>query len=194
MKIIGITGGVGSGKSKVLEYIKSKYNADSCQLDEVARELQRKGSDCYEQIVKAFGMEVLLENGELNRQKLAEIIFENPEKRELLNSIVHPKVKQWVIDDMEKCRAKGSDLYVIEAALLIEADYGEICHEMWYIYADDAVRTERLRESRGYSKEKIESILASQLSHEEFRKAVDFVIDNSGSFQETTIQIDKIKS
>ena len=190
MKIIGITGGVGSGKSKVLDYIKTNYSAQVCQLDEVAKELQKKGTDCYEHIVEVFGEEILLEDGELDRHKLAKIVFEEQKKRTLLNNIVHPRVKEWVVSDINREREHKS-FYVMEAALLIEANYSEICDEMWYIYVDESLRRERLYKARGYSAEKTNMIMSSQLTKDEFQEAADCAINNSGNFQETIKQIDK---
>ena len=191
MKVIGITGGVGTGKSKVLEYINANYNAYTCQLDEVARNLQKKGTICYQQIIETFGTEILSEDEELNREKLAEIIFVDPAKRELLNDVVHPHVRHRVANDLDIKKYLGYSLFVIEAALLIETEYSMFCDEMWYIYASEATRVARLRESRGYSQEKIKEIMASQLSDNEFREGTDYVIDNSGSFSDTAMQIDK---
>lgn len=92
MKVIGITGGVGSGKSAVLKLLEEEYHAVVVQLDEVAKALQRKGTPCWKAIVEAFGREILDENEELDRKKLAQIVFQSSEKLEQLNGIVHPAV------------------------------------------------------------------------------------------------------
>lgn len=192
MKVLGITGGVGSGKSQVLEHLQEEYNATICQLDEVAKHLQKKGQFCYEKIVEAFGQDILGEDGELDRGKLAQIVFCDEDKLQLLNEIVHPEVKRWVQQDICRKKEKQVRLYVIEAALMPDAGYEDICQEMWYIYADESVRRERLRRSRGYSDEKITNMIQSQPKEEAFRRISDNVIDNSGSFGETKKQIGEL--
>lgn len=189
MKVLGITGGVGSGKSEVLRYMEQEYSAVVCQLDEVAKALQKKGTDCYDKIIERFGREITGENEELDRKKLAAIIFRDEEKRRILNGIVHPEVKKWVEQDIIEKRKRGVPLYVIEAALLPEAGYEDICQEMWYIYTEESVRRERLKKSRGYSDESISQMIRSQSPESVFRKACRIVIDNSGTFERTKKQI-----
>ena len=189
MKVLGITGGVGSGKSEVLRYMEEEYGAVVCQLDEVAKALQKKGTDCYDKIIEQFGLGVTGENEELDRKKLAAIIFQDENKRRILNGIVHPEVKKWVEQDIIEKKKRGVPLYVIEAALLPEAGYEDICQEMWYIYTEESVRRERLKKSRGYSDETISRMIRSQSPESVFRKACHIVIDNSGTFERTKKQI-----
>lgn len=192
MKILGITGGVGSGKSAVLDYLEAEYHAVICQLDDVARMLQQNGQVCFTKIVETFGEEVIGKDQELDRQKLSEIVFSNAKKLQQLNEIVHPEVKQWVIKDIADKENLGVPLYVIEAALLPTAGYETICDEMWYIYTNEKVRTERLKASRGYSEERIRNMIASQPKEEIFRKACCAVIENSGTFEDTKKQIGEL--
>lgn len=192
MKVLGITGGVGSGKSKVLDYLKEQYHAQICQLDEVAKELQKKGTSCYKKIVEEFGTHILGEDKELDRNKLGEIVFSDEKKRERLNEIVHPEVKRWVRKDISQKEAEGISLYVIEAALFPGAGYETICEEFWYIYVDESVRRQRLKNSRGYSDEKITKMISSQPTEEIFRELSHRVIDNSGSFDQTKKQIGEL--
>lgn len=192
MKILGITGGVGSGKSEVLCCLEKEYGAVICQLDDVARQLQKRGHSCYQRIIEQFGTGVTGSDKELDRKKLSGLIFGDTEKRNLLNSIVHPAVKDFVKCDIERKRLRGTVLYVIEAALLPGAGYEDICGEMWYIYARESVRRERLKKSRGYSDERITSMIEAQPTEQEFRRVCQRVIDNSGSFEETKRQIGEI--
>ena len=191
MKIIGITGGVGSGKSRVLSYMKKAYNAVICQADHVAWELQEPGQGCYTQIIKHFGEDVLNDDRTINRKKLGEIVFGDKHELLTLNGIMHPAVKEAIVNHIKTGRERGSKYFVIEAALLLEDGYKQICDELWYIYTDEKTRCLRLRESRAYSDEKIHAIMASQLSEEVFRKECQIVIDNSGDFEDTCYQIDK---
>lgn len=192
MKIIGITGGVGAGKSQVLSYFEEAYGAVLCQADEVAKRLQRKGTKCWQEIAEQFGEEILESDGKINRKALAEVVFRDKAELAKLNAIVHPAVKQKVRERIQKEEKKGTGVFVLEAALLIEEHYDEICDEIWYIYADEETRQKRLMASRGYSAEKIQDMFAAQLSSRAFFDGCDKAIDNSQSFEETCQQIDRL--
>lgn len=196
MKFIGITGGVGAGKSAILSYLQKKPKTKVVLADEIARMLMEPGTDCYYKIVDAFSNEDIYETAEsepaFDRTKLAQVIFSDREKRELLNAIVHPAVKEYVKTIYKDELGKGEmDFLFLEAALLIEEKYDEICDELWYIDTSEKNRRMRLKETRGYSDEKISQIFASQLSETEFRKFTSFSIDNNGSLEETYQQIEK---
>ena len=181
MKVIGITGGVGSGKSLILNYIKDHYNCEIIMADDLAKDLCKKGELCYKPLVKLLGKDVLGTDEEIDRSVMAQKIFSDDSLRTGVNNIIHPGVKKFILKRIAYLRRnKTKDFLFIEAALLIEDGYKDIVDELWYIYTDKAVRRERLKESRGYSDEKIDSIMASQLSEEEFRLNSDFEIDNSG--------------
>lgn len=190
MKIIGITGGVGSGKSRVLSFLEEKYNAVVCQADQVAWKLQEPGEKCYQEMVAHFGTSILNDDLTINRKALGQIVFGNEEQLLVLNAIMHPAVKSEIQNYILQEEKAGTRLFVLEAALLIEEHYDAICDELWYIYADEQIRRRRLKESRQYSDEKIDAIMASQLSEEVFRKACQKVIENSGTFEETCAQVD----
>lgn len=192
MKIIGITGGVGAGKTQILEYLNNKYGATICQTDKVAKKLQKKNGVCYETIVSHFGEEILDEKGELNRSLLADIVFQDQKEREILNAIVHPAVKEEVRKKIVHEERKHTNLFIVESALLIEDNYDEICDELWYIYVKDDIRKKRLIFSRGYDAKKVDDIIAAQLPKDEFLRYCDRVIDNSGVFAETMMQLDCI--
>ena len=192
MKIIGITGGVGAGKTQILDYLNDKYGATVCQADEVAKKLQKKGTDCHRAIVEHFGADILDPKGELNREKLAQIIFTDKEERAVLNGIVHPAVKDEIRKIIKKEERKHTSLFLLEAALLIDDHYEQICDEIWYVYVEDAIRKKRLIYARGYDAEKVDDIIASQLPKDVFLRNSDRVIDNSGIFEETKIQLDEM--
>ena len=190
MKVIGITGGVGSGKSEVLKFLENLDRVVVCQSDEVARILQRKGTKCFEDIIAHFGDVIVAENGELNRNSLAEIVFHDKNELAALNNIVHPAVEEYIRNWISDEKSKGTEIFFLETALLIEANYDELfCDEVWYIHASDDVRVKRLKYSRGYSEEKIEAIFNSQKSKEEYMDSCDRVVDNSRSFEETSVQL-----
>lgn len=192
MLVLGITGGVGAGKSTVLDYMKDMYGAAILQTDLAAHELMKKGTSCHESIVAAFGTEILLPNGELDRQKLGAVVFGNKEKLERLNGIVHPAVKQHVREVITEERAKGErKVLAVEAALLIEDHYDEVCDELWYIYASEEIRRERLKTTRDYSDERIDGIFKSQSPEEVFRAHCAVTIDTGISLECTKEQVDQ---
>ena len=193
MKVLGITGGVGAGKSTVLGYLADQYGARVIEADRVAHLLQQPGGDCYDAIVNCFGREILFPDGRINREILGKIVYADQKQLKVLNRIVHPAVKTYIIEIIAQERKKGAVPFVtIEAALLLEDGYDQICDEIWYIYADEAARTKRLQSSRGYSPEKIRSVMANQRDEEGYRSGCKLVIDNSSDFVENTYeQIDK---
>ena len=193
MKFIGITGGVGAGKSAVLDYMATKPGVRVMLADEIAHELMEPGTDCYEQIRQAFPEhDIYKEDGHFDRIKLAKVIFSDGNRRARMNGIVHPAVKAYVIAEAKRERQEGKlALLVLEAALLIEEHYDEICDELWYIYTTEENRRARLKASRGYSDAHVDRIFASQLSEEEYRRHCRVVIDNNGTLEETLTQTEE---
>lgn len=192
MKVLGITGGVGSGKSKILYELKENYGAYIVEADKLAHELMLPGEAIYNKIVDCFGENILSNEAPflIDRQKLGNIVFNNKTKLEQLNSITHPLVKKRILELINDHKLnKKNKLFVVEAALLIEAGYKEICDEIWYIWVDKETRINRLMESRGYSIEKCLSIFKSQQDDEYYRENSDFTINNQNSFEYTTKQL-----
>ena len=194
--IIGVTGGVGAGKSTVLKILKNKYHAHIIMSDDVAKELMEPGGKSYDAVVKAFGEEILEAEEtpgagrKIDRAKLADIVFNDDDKLELLNSLTHPLVKEEISERIKRYYAEAEyAIIVIEAALLIEAGYEDILDSLWVVYVDREIRIGRLMRDRGYSREKAESIMDNQLSDEEFEAHADFVVNNSGTHEETEAQI-----
>ncbi|MCR5294290.1 MAG: dephospho-CoA kinase [Lachnospiraceae bacterium] len=192
MKKIGVTGGVGAGKSRVLDYLSERWGAFVLRLDDVGRDLLLPEGACYREVIRLFGEAVVREDQSLDRPLIARKIFGNEELRQRMNAIIHPAVRREAERQMEKAGAEAARLFVLEAALLLEDHYEEILDEIWYVRADEAVRAARLAESRGYDESRIRNVMASQLSDEAFRKRADAVIDNSGDFEETKRQIDRL--
>ncbi len=189
MKFIGITGGVGAGKSKVLKLLEKLCNCRIMEADRIAEKMTLPGGLAYDKLINTFENDDIwkLEDGKkiLDRPKTAQVIFSNEEKRKQFNKIVHPAVKAYILRESEIERIMDAhDFLILEAALLIEEGYDRVCEELWYIYTPEAVRRERLKETRGYSDDKIDAILASQLSEERFREVCVRTIDNSGSEDE----------
>lgn len=193
MRTIGITGGVGAGKSELLAYIEKNYNSRILLADTVGHLVKEPGQPCYEKLVALLGKEILFPDGQIDRKAMAEKIFADPELLGKVNGILHPAVETYILEQIHLEQMRGTlDFFFIEAALLIECGYEDKMDELWYIYADREVRARRLKASRGYSDEKIQEIMDSQLSEEEFRRHCQVVIDNSGSLQDAYRQIDEI--
>ena len=193
MMTIGMTGGVGAGKSQILSYIEERYNSKVIRADEVAHLLEEPGHECYDRIVALLGSDVLQEDGAIDKKKMAAVIFNDKEKLSGINAIIHPEVKKYIIEQIQtEKKAEVIDFLFIEAALLIEEHYDEIVDEMWYIHTDIEIRSKRLAQSRQYSAERIANIMRGQLSEEEFRKHCSVVIINNGDLEETYKQINYI--
>lgn len=193
MIVLGITGGVGSGKSAVLEYIAKNYNAKLIFCDDLAKELVRFDYELKNKIYDAFSPERIFdENGNIINNELSKIVFNDKKKLDLLNSIVHPIVKKKVISLIKSLSKENkNDAIIIEAALLLEENYDEL-FDCIYIYASENIRIKRLSESRGYSKEKALSIMNNQLDEEVFRSRCKYVIDNNSSFEDTCKNVDEL--
>lgn len=185
-RVIGITGGVGSGKSAVLHILEQEYGAEILEEDRIARELMEPGGASHEAVVRAFGPEICREDGTIDRPRLASIVFGEESKRLLLNHLTHPLVER---ETRARIQASRRPLVALETALPREANLSQICGTVWYIHAPEPVRIRRLQESRGYSLEKCREIMASQLPEAEFRSLSDQVIENGESLEETRRQI-----
>jgi len=191
--VIGITGGIGCGKSTVLHILEQEFHCYVIEADKVGHLMMQKGTKVYREIVAAFGNEILDASLEIDRGKLAGIVFQDSERLMALNQIVHPAVKSHIKNEIKQVIRSGShDIIVLEAALLIEEHYPKLCDEVWYIYAEEEERIKRLKSSRGYTEEKIRKIMANQLREEEFLKNCDKIIDNSHDFANTCQQIKKL--
>ncbi len=189
---IGVTGGVGAGKSLVLSYLEEQHGARIIMLDEVGRELMQPDGACFKPVADLFGPDVVKSDGTLDRPLIAKRMLADDDLRIKLNGIIHPAVLSETMNRIYRAEDEGVRLLVVESAILLETNYGAICDEVWYIYADVKVRAARLRASRGYDDARIRKTMEAQLSDEEFRKRADYVIDNSGDFELTRGQIDRV--
>lgn len=183
--IIVLTGGVGSGKSRILELLKQEYEAKVIQTDLVAKELQEPENPGFRALVEAFGQGLVGEDGYLKKAMLTDMVFGDKKARERINSLIHPLV--W---EMVKKQAQESDcpMVVVESAVLPE-NPGDFFDEVWYVYTLKEYRIQRLMKSRGYSEERCLKIMEGQAAEEEFRKAAGHVIDNNGSMDDVRRQV-----
>ena len=189
MKVIGITGGVGAGKSTVVGILQKHYTTEYLHCDAIAHDLMERGGSAHEELIALFGEDLVNADGTLNRSKLYERAFLG-DRVEELNACVHPKVRIYVEERIAGLKASDFDgLVLIEAALLIEAGYQDICDELWYVHAPVSMRRARLKANRGYSDERVDSIMAEQASEELFFSESDFVLYNDSSEEECEAHI-----
>lgn len=192
MYVLGITGGIGAGKSSVLQYLRDNYGAYTVETDDLAHRLMASGTACWKDIVGAFG-DVTKPDGEIDRKKLGNVVLHDREKLQQLDNIVHPAVRKWLEQDIAEKEKEGKvRFYVIEAALLIQEGYRNICREIWDVETDRETRIRRICESRGISRERAEAFLANQENDAFYRNGSDRVIFNGDDFSETASRIDRI--
>jgi dephospho-CoA kinase len=191
--IIGLTGGIASGKSTVSNMLK-ELNIPVVDADEEARLAVEKGEKAYSEIVSYFGEEILLEDGSINRAKLGSIIFPNEEKRNVLNSIVHPAVRENMFRKREHYLSLGHKLVVLDIPLLFEGKIDYNIDKTVLVYVAEATQLERLMNRNGFTEEEALSRIHSQMPLHEKVKLADAVIDNNGSIEETRKQLLEILS
>lgn len=193
MKVIGITGGIGSGKSLVADIMIKRYKAYQINSDRIAKEQMLPGGISYQGVVDYFGKDILMEDGTIDKSRLSQIVFNDYDKLLKLNSLTHPNVLTEVEKIIAQMRASGTIAYcIIETALMIEAGYDFICDEVWYVHAPQDVRRDRLKKNRGYTDEKIDAIFKSQSREEDFFKAYKRVIYNDGEMRKLEEQIERL--
>ena len=190
--VIGITGGIGSGKSLVTKFLQAKFGAAVIDTDTVGHEVMEIGTKAYYEILETFGKEVLAKDESIDRKILGDLVFANEEMLSKLNDIIHPAVEAEVDRRIEDFNKKNYKYIALETALMIKVGYNRKCDKVWYVYADKDVRLKRLYYNRGLDRVKAAKIIDNQNSDEEFRKIADAVIDNSGTEEETLVQIKKI--
>jgi dephospho-CoA kinase len=193
MKVIGITGGIGSGKSLVARIMKEKHGAYIVNTDGIAKEQMEPGGISYPGVVEYFGTGILSEDGSIDPRKLSGIVFQDKNRLQVLNRLTHPNVLLAVEQERGQVRAGGAHPYfIIETALMIESGYASVCDEVWYVQAYPETRRSRLKTDRGYSDEKIDAIFTSQSKDEDFLHHFPIVITNNGDILDLEQQITAI--
>lgn len=185
--VIGITGGVGSGKSTVLKRLEQQYRLEICMADELGHEVMKRGMPAYQRILDAFGHNLIGENGELDRDALAALVYAEDEKLSRLNKIVHPIVLEEIRRRIE--HQKPDSIFLLETALMFETECHTLCDEVWGVVTEDEIRIRRLMDARGYTREKAESIMAKQLSNEALKKRCHRIIQNNGDMEQLSQQL-----
>ena len=190
MKIVGLTGGISSGKSTVSSYLK-QLKIPVIDADEVARKVVEPNSQGAREIRKTFGSDVFEEDGSLNRQKLGSLIFSNAENRQKLDDLLQPLIKIMILDEIEEYRQKGETMIVLDLPLLFEKHYEKLCEEIIVVYVPRELQLERLMKRNQYTKQEALSRIDSQLSIEEKRKRATVLLDNQGTIQQLYHQVEQ---
>jgi dephospho-CoA kinase len=190
MKLLGLTGGIGSGKSMVASMF-TQLGADIIDADQLAREVVEPGQPALEEIATAFGKDILLPDGRLNRGKLARIIFADPVARGTLNAITHPRIRERMDAEITARRARAGVL-VVDIPLLYENDRTRAVETVIVVWVDPKTQLRRLQERDGLSVEEARQRIAAQMPLDEKRARADVVIDNSGSRENTRRQVEAV--
>lgn len=179
MKVIGLTGGIGSGKSTVSQYL-AELGAVILDVDKVGREVFSPNTEAWHEVIAAFGQQILTPGGEINRKKLGEIVFNNPKALSRLNQIMHPRMYDMIAAQIAEYRRQEVEVVVLEAAILIEANWTPLVDEVWVTVAPEAMVLERLQKQRGLAEKQTLARIHSQLPPEERTRYADVVINNDG--------------
>ncbi len=190
MIVIGLTGGIGSGKSTAAAILREK-GAYVIDADRVGHDIYKGGSEGWREVVGAFGEGIVGANGEIDRKKLGEIVFDGPAALERLNAITHPRIRAELSRRLDEQRQADRPIAVVEAALLVEGGWHNLVDEVWVLTVPDETAIERSI-ARGRSREQVQAILRSQISNEERKRHADAVIDNSGSFADLERRLDEL--
>jgi len=185
MLIVGLTGGVASGKTAISRIL-SEEGAYIIDADQIARELIQPHTPARNELIKVFGKEILGKDGSIHRKKLAAFVFSDPRKRDLLNQIIHPRIKEEMNRRAKEIGQKDPGaIVVIDAALLVELGDHQEMDKLIVVTSTERQQIERLKEREGACEEEARNILSSQMALEEKLKVADFVIRNEGSLEET---------
>ena len=191
MLAIGLTGGIGTGKTQVSEMLE-KLGAAIVNADLLGHQIYVPQSEGWREVVEVFGEEVLAPNGEIDRTKLGSIVFGDPEALKKLNAITHPKIYALADESLKKLSEEGSEVAVLEAALLIEAKWTPLVNEVWVTTAPEQDVVKRIQERNGFTEEAIRSRIASQMTQEERITHADVIIENEGDLTELKTKIHKL--
>jgi dephospho-CoA kinase len=191
MKVIGLTGGIGSGKSTVSRFL-AELGAVIIDADKVGHEALKPDTELWREVVAAFGRQILTPSDDIDREKLGEIVFSNPDSLLRLNRIVHPRLYEVVKAQLEECRRQGIEAVVLEAPLLIEAGWASLVDKIWVTVASEATVLRRLQERTGLSEPESLSRIRSQLSFVERVRYADVTIDTDCDPDELRARVEKL--
>jgi len=191
MKVIGLTGGIGSGKSTVSQFL-AELGVVILNADEVGHKAFKPDTEIWHKVVAAFGRQIVTPDGNIDRKKLGNIVFGNPESRARLNQIMHPRMYAQVKAQLEEYRRQGTRVVVLEAPLLLEAGWASLVDEVWVTTASEATVLKRLEERSGMSQAESLTRIRSQMASEERVKYADVVINTDCSLDELKSRVKEL--
>ncbi len=191
MFVIGLTGGIGTGKTRVSEML-GALGAAIVNADLLGHRVYAPQSEGWREVVDEFGREVLTPDGEIDRRKLGPIVFGDPEALQKLNAIAHPKIYKLAEESIKKLAEQGREVAVLEAALLIEAKWTPLVDEVWVTVAPEQDVVRRIQERNGLDEEAIRSRTAAQMSQDERVAHADVVVNNAGDLNELRNKIQEL--
>jgi dephospho-CoA kinase len=183
MRVIGLTGGIGTGKSTVAGLLRER-GATVIDADEATRAVQARGSEGLRRLVEEFGPDILGADGGLDRARLGEIAFGDAGARQRLNAVIHPLVREWMAERQREAQERGDPLVVLDIPLLFETRGAGAFDTVLLVFAPDDVAVRRLVERRGLSEDQARARVAAQMSIEEKRALASHLIENTGSLDE----------
>ncbi|MDR1701864.1 MAG: dephospho-CoA kinase [Sporomusaceae bacterium] len=189
MHIIGLTGGIASGKSTVSNILREEFGALVIDVDRIARQISLRGAGAYEDIVNRFGHDIIKSDGEIDRKRLGEIVFNDQGARKDLEAITHFRIGAEVDKLLQGARADGLKVAVVDAPLLLEAGWQGLADEIWLVYLDEETQINRLRQRDGLSLAEALSRIKSQMPLSEKKKYAQVIIDNSAGLEKTKEQV-----
>ncbi|MBL7166439.1 MAG: dephospho-CoA kinase [Dehalococcoidales bacterium] len=191
MKVIGLTGGIGSGKSTVSRFL-GEMGAVVLDADKVGHQAYQPGTETWKELVAAFGEDIVASDSTIDRRKLGAIVFADPEALARLNRIVHPRMFDMMKARIEEYRGQGTEVIVLEAAILLEANWTPLVDEVWVTVASESTVVQRTRERTGLPEEQIKARIRSQLSNEERSQQAKVVITNDGDLEELRVKVEEL--
>ena len=191
MIVIGLTGGIGSGKSEVSRMLK-EFGAEIIDADRVGHEAYLPNTETYDKVVAEFGDDILQTDGAIDRKKLGARIFAEPEARERLNAIVHPRMYAMVEERIQRLREQSVTAVVLDAAILIEAGWDSLVDEVWVVAAPEEMVVQRIGQRNGLPAEQVRQRIRAQITSEERARHAAVVIDNNEGLDELSAQVQEV--
>ena len=190
--IIGLTGNIASGKTTISNILNETYRLPIIDADDIARKVVEPGEEALSQLIHTFGEDILLANGSLDRAKLGKIVFNNRDKLEELNAIVHPAIRKQMIQERDKLLQEGFKHIVMDIPLLFENKLTYLVDKTLVVYTEEIVRIQRLMKRNNFSKEEARKRMNAQMNAEKKKELADEWLDNSGPIQASKQQLEKI--
>lgn len=193
--IIGLTGNTGAGKSTVSNYFKTKYNAQIIDADHIGHIIIKKGQITYEKLIKTFSIKILDDEKEIDRKKLANIVFNDKNKLKVLNEITHKAIMEKIYEEIDTIKNKNLDnkfFIIIDVPLIFETNLPDLVDQIWAVTSDLENRMNRIMERDNIDYKSANARIQSQISIQKYKNKIDYIINNNGVVEDTLSQCDKL--